>query len=213
MNKPPKITNEQAHQVMGEMNFQEQVIVRLMMETGLRVTDVLNLRRKDIKDGTIRQKKTKKLKNLELNCDTQRVLENYTRDYYISDLLFPQKRDPGNPINRSTFYRALQRAGNNSGVQVSPHSFRKLYAQNTYTRTGDIYEVQKLMQHKYVETTAGYLDIDVQELIRATVATVDDKEAAHQLCQPAADKNGKTVAHKAIEWLRRVIRRLFGKRG
>lgn len=52
---------------------------------------------------------------------------------------------------------------------MSAHSFRKLYARSVYAKTHDIHAVQKALNHKYVETTARYLDIDLTALIAAAL--------------------------------------------
>lgn len=53
-----------------------------------------------------------------------------------------------------------------SEIDCSAHSARKLYAHNIYAKNYDIYEVQKALNHKYISTTATYMGLDLQELIR-----------------------------------------------
>jgi integrase len=166
MNKPQSITNETAKKIILQMDIRDKCITQIMIDTGLRITDTLNLRKNDIKCGIIRQRKTKKLKKITLSDKTRQILDNYIEWYYINDLLFPQQRDKTKAIHRSTFYRALNRVSREIGVIVSPHSFRKLYAQNIYTTTQDIHATQKALQHKYIATTAAYLDIELEAMLK-----------------------------------------------
>jgi integrase len=162
MNRPQTITNNQANEIISRMDIRDKCITQIMIDTGLRISDVLNLRKNDIKNGIIQQKKTKKNKKLDFTAENQKLLDNYINWYYIDDLLFPQKRNKNKPIARSTYYRSLNRVSENLHIKVSPHSFRKIYAQNIYATTHNIYAVQQSLQHKYISTTATYLDIALQ---------------------------------------------------
>jgi site-specific recombinase XerC len=68
------------------------------------------------------------------------------------------------PLCRSTYHRRLKRAANVLNIHVSAHSARKFYAQQLFKATGDIFEVQKDFQHKFIADTCRYLDIDYEKL-------------------------------------------------
>jgi integrase len=47
---------------------------------------------------------------------------------------------------------------------ITTHDFRKTTATNLYRKTGKILAVQRLLNHKSIETTKLYIDIDQDQL-------------------------------------------------
>ena len=141
------------------------MILDICIETGLRISDVLNIKREQIaKTMNVYEAKTKKYKIVELSDELlQRLPKGFA--FGSSKFAFSSTRKPFAHINRSTYYRHLKNAATGLKIACSAHSARKLYARNVYNRNFDIYEVQKALNHKYVSTTAAYLDIDLAKLI------------------------------------------------
>jgi integrase len=112
----------------------------------------------------IKESKTKKHKIVELSDELYERLKylwHPNRDYYA----FTSRRSLYEPIHRVTYHRHLKIAATATQRACSAHSTRKLYAQNIFQRTKNIFDVQKALQHKYITTTAAYLDIDLVALI------------------------------------------------
>jgi site-specific recombinase XerD len=118
----------------------------------------------NVANGVVTEKKTGKIKKFQLSPNTKNILKRW-QGTQKSGLLFPQKKNINAPINRSTYYRALKNNESGRGAKMSAHSFRKLYAQNKWFKTHDLLHVQYAMNHKYITTTARYLDIDIEKLI------------------------------------------------
>ena len=143
----------------------ERLIFLLAVETGFRISDILNLRA-DVKQTiTVIERKTKKFRSAKISDGLYQELLNYSPLYYPERWLFRSVRSVSKPFNRMTYHRRLKQAAKTLGIDFSAHSMRKLYAQNIFERTGNIFAVQEAMKHKFITTTATYLGIDVNALI------------------------------------------------
>jgi len=152
------------------LNQQDKLIFRLSIETGLRISDVLNLRRIDLgRVITLREQKTQKLRTVELSDALLNDLVSYWGSWYdikSSDMLFRSSRKPSVSVCRSGYHRRLKKASRATGIDFSAHSTRKLFAQELMSSTGDIFLVQKALNHKFLTDTCNYLDINLTEIIK-----------------------------------------------
>lgn len=172
MKKPKTITTEDSKKILHHLNVQDILIFRVSVETGLRISDVLNLRAWYLdKIMYVQEKKTGKHRIVTLSDDLYAFLRpikfNAVRNYDKEVYAFPSKRKTNRSIHRTTYHRHLKKACQKMNIDFSAHSTRKLFAQELLKKTGDIFEVQKQLNHKYVADTCLYLDIDFKNLMRA----------------------------------------------
>lgn len=125
----------------------------IMVDTGLRLSDALRLRRCDCIDGAvIVESKTKKLKTLHLHAPI-----SWAGD---KSWLFPSPRaGTDKPLSRSGVERIYKRAAAAAGIKgtVNAHTARKIYAQDIYQRSRSLAATQRALQHRYASTTLLYL--------------------------------------------------------
>lgn len=104
------------------------------INTGLRISDILNLKYSDIKnlDGTMKshisiiEKKTKKNKKFPITNTLYSELERFTRNMQPNDYLFESQK--GNKLSYSQAYRAIKSAANQIGLtEIGTHSMRKTF--------------------------------------------------------------------------------------
>ena len=167
MKKPKRITNKQAEKVRKYLSYKDRLIFDFSIETGLRISDVLNIKAYQLrKKMKIRESKTKKIKAVEISDGLFLRLKDFiSRDKNVYAFSSPRTRYKH--LHRSTYHLHLKKAYKLSGVNLSAHSARKLYAMNIFRESGrDIFKVQRALNHKYVSTTCTYLDIDYKKLIR-----------------------------------------------
>lgn len=176
----------EAERLIARMNKQDALITRLSIETGLRTSDALRIKRHNLARGlngkrfvNMQEQKTKKIKISEISESLYTDLIFYHGAHHntfdTGSPIFTDRHNAGyanprKPIERTTYYKRVQRYGKEIGIRVSPHSFRKLYAQNLWRETHNIFTIQKAMNHKYITTTATYLDIDVNVLIQGELS-------------------------------------------
>jgi len=173
INKAKPITREQADAIQRLLEPTERLIFRVAVETGMRISDILQLRATAVgRYIHVVERKTKKFRTVELSDELVEALSKHRGLWYDvkpSQWLFKSRRDVLKPYNRMTYHRALKRAAEALKIDFSAHSMRKLYAQNIFDRTGNLFAVQEAMKHKYVTTTAAYLGVDINALILQAV--------------------------------------------
>lgn len=131
--------------------------VEVMLETGLRVSDVLNLRTEQLKSTrlTVCECKTGKTRVVTLSRHLLDRLKCQAGCIYVFES--PQKA--WKHRTRQAVWTDIKRAAKAMRIDlnVAPHSARKTYACDMYRKTGDIKVVQALLNHDNVGTTVLYL--------------------------------------------------------
>jgi len=146
-----------------------KVLLLLGIHTGLRVSDLLRLQVRTVKEKsfTITEKKTKKQRKLLLSDELFELIQDFISENDLSAkdfLIFSTKKNKDKPLSRVQAYRVVKAASLKADVEeIGTHSMRKTYAKEHFERFHDIQELQKLMNHKYMHTTLMYL-FDIKDL-------------------------------------------------
>lgn len=142
--------------------FQERAILLLLIDTGLRLSEIVGIRRNqiDFGQGLIRvYGKGRKYRLVAPSKATLDALALCLKDAAGHDREFPwySQRIHG-PMTRDGFYRLIKRLGKRAGLsKVHPHRFRTSWACMFLEETGgDVGSAQVLMGHEKVETTLHY---------------------------------------------------------
>jgi integrase len=160
---------------------QDKLIFRVCVESGLRISDVLELRAWYLdKIIYVREKKTGKRRIITISdslLSDLRAIKQFAVQMNDKGLYaFASARNAQKHIHRSTYHRHLKKACEALGMNFSAHSTRKLFAQELMKSSGDIFQVQKALNHKFITDTCTYLDIDFRDLIRSAT----DREELHK---------------------------------
>jgi integrase len=138
-------------------------IFLVLVDTGFRISDVLNLKVRDVRRGkNITEKKTRKKRELLISEQLKLDLLIYAKDAGLrsEDFLFPSTRkNLCRPLDRSSVYRvfkAVKGSFSLSGV-ISPHSCRKTFARDFMAKNNDLNALQKNFNHSNKKITEGYL--------------------------------------------------------
>ncbi len=133
--------------------------LRVSLETGLRIDDVLSLTPDQVRADKLRYtaKKTGKAGVSRLSKQLRSELLKQANERWC----FPGKGGEKHRT-RQTVYKDLKKACKLLGVegQISPHSARKTFAVELRKRSG-VGAVQRALQHSDVETTNLYAFADV----------------------------------------------------
>ena len=130
--------------------------------TGLRISDILSLRVKNVKKRIkVREMKTKKVKNVKLHKVLRKTIKEYVKDKKLKNnhaLIPSNEREKCKPISRVQVHNIFRRTGLKMGLElISTHSMRKTYAEKIYAETGQISAVKKALNHEREKTTLRYL--------------------------------------------------------
>ena len=136
--------------------------IRVSLETGLRIDDVLRLKWENFTNSTkftyfakkTGKKGVKKLSKLLKS-------EIFSRDVHGSEYLFPGRKR-GTHRTRQAVWKDIKKAADLLGVQLnaSPHSARKTYAVEL-RKTEGLPAVQRELQHSDMNTTMLYAFADL----------------------------------------------------
>ena len=167
---------QQIHQ-RADQNYKYKLIVYLMQEAGLRVTEVVRLQIRDFdfenKALTVRSLKKRKsqrdkLRFIPLTDNVIRAFAQYwskLKDHSAEAYVFPAGRGSSKPhLDRRSVWRRIKKY---SGQSVHPHMLRHHFASNVVSKGNDIKVAKELLGHKSVKTTEIYLHIPQQQLRRA----------------------------------------------
>ncbi len=138
------------------MEYENGLALRVCIETGLRIGDVLKLKRKDI-DGNVisfTAEKTGKSGTKEISARLSKELQRLTSK--PEEYIFKGRGKSGHRT-RQAVYIDLKNACKRLGVegQISPHSARKSYAVKIFHDKG-LNVVQKELQHRNISDTFLY---------------------------------------------------------
>lgn len=150
-----------AKKLKALLRIRERLIWRIGEETGLRISDILNLNKKDILSGkwTTREKKTGKIKKCSISADTIDLAKTYMTAYPT-----PRKKrifinmETGKPFTRQSAYKNIKSAGKRLKMRrIGPHSSRATFAQNLKKDGLSTEQIQKALNHAKTATTKIYL--------------------------------------------------------
>lgn len=135
-------------------------VLQVMLRTGLRVGDVLNLKREQLgRQFTVIEQKTGKRKRVGL---PDWLADEIRRAAGDSAWAFPSPQDPEKHRTRQAVWKDLKRASQllRVPVNVGTHSMRKSYAVDLMAKYGDLEKVQRDLNHGSPLVTALYAMAD-----------------------------------------------------
>lgn len=143
-------------------NFRDYLIIRALWRTGIRVSELLNIRPIDIehKNKVINIVKAKggKQRRVPLDRDTLKMLCEYIFTQQLQDY------QPIFGITRRHVGRLLKRYGYSIGADIHPHTLRHSYAIHLVRSGMDLRRVQLLLGHSNLNTTQVYLQFKDEDL-------------------------------------------------
>ena len=146
----------------------DYIMFLLGIYTGLRVSDILKLRVKDISEKNhinIKEKKTNKSKRIPINPVLRRALKIYIKDKPLNDYLIKSQKGKNNPISRTQAYRILREVADEFNLdEIGTHSMRKTFGYHYYQQKKDVAFLQKVFNHSTPEYTLIYIGLDQDTL-------------------------------------------------
>ena len=138
-------------------------LITLMLEAGLRVSEVPNLKMSDIQISpwessvTVRSGDREKLRGVPLNVDARKAIQAYLeeRAEVEGDYLFGSQR--GGPLQAPGIYYLIKRYAYEAGLKdVTPHTLRHTFGKNLVNAGLPLDRVAQLLGHKSVNRTRIY---------------------------------------------------------
>lgn len=116
--------------------------------SGLRISDILRLRVRDVrgkKDVYIREKKTGKEKSFPINPELRPILNEYIKDKADYEYLIKSAKGENKAISRQQAYDILSKAGKKFGIsKIGTHTLRnRVFSQSAVSNSGSCYFVSR----------------------------------------------------------------------
>ncbi|MTI65135.1 MAG: hypothetical protein FH753_00845 [Firmicutes bacterium] len=167
------------HRPKKFIEIRDKAIIYTMIDCGLRASEIIKLRHKDIKDNNTLfiQGKGKKERFVSFSAITKKAYMKYERTKksyfldkpFISDRYFLSK--DGTEITRYILQYLVKKhckKANISRDKAFPHNFRHYFAVKSLREGLDLYSLSRIMGHSDINTTSKYTnslrDQDIQEL-------------------------------------------------
>lgn len=178
---PKVLTKEEQERLLEQFNtryptpHRNLCIVRLMLEAGLRVGEVVALRPEHLAMTScrlvVREGKGAKDRLLWVNEDLRDLIGEWIERQPDSEWLFPTRH--GTQVKTRYLREMVKRKAREAELQeadrVSPHTLRHTFATDLYRETGNLRLVQKALGHTSVSTTQLYthlVDGELEEALR-----------------------------------------------
>ena len=130
-------------------------------QTGLRISDVLRLKRKDVFKGEWTTIETKTKKKKKCKIDQEAIKMAHTVDKLLHAkrrrFLFWNKKVCKPYTRQIAWYHIAKAADSLNLRRIAPHSARKSYAQNLIREGMTIKQVQRRLNHASPNTTDVYI--------------------------------------------------------
>ena len=132
------------------------------INSGLRISDILQLRVRDVKRSyfNIIEMKTGKKKRIDMTTQLQKEFKKYIEGKEDHEYLFKSREGLNKPITRSMAYKILHQAADYVGLDdIGTHTMRKTFGYHLYKKTGDVALLQKILNHSDPAFTLRYIGI------------------------------------------------------
>lgn len=176
-----RVMVEEMGKALLEHNEKYYVMWRVGVTSGLRVSDILNLKVKDIKGRSrveLVEKKTGKRKIFAIKQSTRTLCEDFIEKNNLKEedyLIFSNKKNEGESkaISRQHAHYILKTAGDKLGIDnFGTHSMRKTFGYFHYKQFKDLALLQNIFNHSSPSVTLRYIGI-LQDYVDESIDELD----------------------------------------
>ncbi len=155
---PKPISFEYIKEALEKSDLKERVIVLLLYGLGLRISELVNLRKADVLHEWIRiTGKGQKTREIPLLPSIREELVKYINIYNINEYLFEKE---GKRLSENSLRYNVLKIFKRIGIKVTPHQLRHSFATDLLNEGGRITDVGKLLGHSSLSTTEVYTKLN-----------------------------------------------------
>ncbi|GAB6072526.1 site-specific tyrosine recombinase XerD [Venenivibrio stagnispumantis] len=180
---PASLSDEEIKKILDNIqSLQDKVIISMMLTTGIRSSELLNIKRKNIilyrenqtysidyainnglKENDVAFIKIKgkgdKERDIPISGKTLEILIEYLKEIPFEDIF---------PISYYSLWRRIKNIGKSLGIELHPHKLRHTAATMALKSGTELRIIQELLGHASPTTTARYAKVGQKALIEAT---------------------------------------------
>jgi len=161
---PQVFTKDEVGRILASLNnVKHKLILGLMYSSGLRVSEVVNVKVSDLdltaKMMRVQQGKGRKDRNTIISQKVAGVLQKYLKNKKSDDYVFSGSRN--RRLNERTIQKIFSQALKKSGLKKTGacHSLRHSFATHLLENGTDIRYIQELLGHANLQTTQIYTKV------------------------------------------------------
>lgn len=167
--------------MLDAASVRDRAIVLLMLDTGLRLSEVASLRRSDMRpDGTAKVTgKGSRERIVPIGNAACRALVRHLRQANVADsdgAVFLARG--GGPLSARGIQQVFNRLKRRAGIpgRCSPHTLRHTFARAYLVNGGDVFTLQRILGHASLDMAKRYVALaDVDLVARHRVASPGDR--------------------------------------
>jgi site-specific recombinase XerD len=167
---PSVLSRDEVRKIIENVsNRKYKVIMMVIYSSGLRISELANLKIKDIDSGRmqirIEQGKGKKDRYTILSKKVLEELRDYYKTYHPKEWLFPGKCGD-KPIDVGMIQKAFREAKEKAGIEkeVTVHTLRHSFATHLLEQGVNIFVIKELLGHMSIKTTIKYIHIQKADI-------------------------------------------------
>jgi integrase len=150
-------------------NYRDYLIFEIGIHTGMRASDLLKLRVKDVldKEILIKESKTGKKRDILFQDHIVKKVRGYAEDNFLhkNDYIFLSKKVKKKPLTTGHARNIIKDACEKCNIsgKFGMHTLRKVFGYFCYKDNKDIVAVQELFKHRDTSVTMRYIGLDVRK--------------------------------------------------
>lgn len=168
---------EEVYELLGKpagekLSLRDRAILEIIYSSGLRVSEVINIKMADINFDagfiTVTGKGSKE-RVVPINEMTLQTIKRYINELRPSilrkrnsNVLFLAKG--GKPMTRQRVWQLIKRYSRGLSINISPHSLRHCFASHLLDGGADLRALQKMLGHTDISTTQIYTKVTPERL-------------------------------------------------
>ncbi|USO01093.1 MAG: tyrosine recombinase XerC [Alphaproteobacteria bacterium] len=152
------------------VHVRDRAIFMLLYGSGLRISEALGLRIRDIADTLIIRGKGQKDREVPMLAPCRQAIECYRAQCPFPEeserLLFLGAR--GGKLSAGVIQQSLRRVRRllNLPDEVTPHALRHSFASHLLGNGANLREIQTLLGHANLSSTQQYVDVNMEQLVK-----------------------------------------------
>jgi integrase len=166
--------------ILWTQNLRDWLLFSIGINSGLRVSDLLKLKVKDVLNSKgkineyiiVKEQKTGKGKRFPINKTSQKAIREYlaSREYNSDTYLFESRKKDrdGNsrPISRIQAYEIINSAARRVGIEdpIGTHTMRKTFGYHAYHNGCSVELLQQIFNHAAPSVTLRYIGITQDDI-------------------------------------------------
>ena len=164
--------------ILKTTNKRNYLLWILGTNTGLRISDILKLRVKDVKGSFINivEQKTQKKRTIKINKKLKDVIKDFIKGMNDNDVLFQSRVGVNRALGVRRCQQIIKEVAHLVGIEenINTHTMRKTFALNLYRVTGNnIGLVMEALNHSKEVITLRYLCL-IDEMLDNSIDLLAD---------------------------------------